>query len=322
MKASNVKDTAGEGVEATVNGVQVQVGSRRLAKRMGWGMGEGQQSAARACLGPLASLFGTSGVNKEEMLNLDKQITEMEESGQTVCYLGIAGRLAAVFSVADAPRPEAAQAVTDLRGYGVEVVMLTGDRQLTAKAIAKQLSVKTVKAELLPEDKVKAVSELKDEFRSSPCLPCLSSREGAVAMVGDGINDAAALAASSVGIAMGAAGTQVALESAHVILMDSDLSKLVLSVRLGRYAVRKIKQNISFAMISKLVMVAITMAGFASLWGAILADLGAMLVVTINASMVLGLRRQTPEARHLGHGSMSEDLEQGALSKAPLPAKI
>jgi len=299
LKAADMTDTAGEGVEAFINGVRVQVGSRRLAVRMGWGLGAASQGQAKSCLAPITSLFGRSPAEAQQaLIQIDQQVAEMEGAGQTVCYLGVQGSLALVFGVADAPRPEAAQAVKDLRSYGVETVMLTGDRKATAEAIAKQLGITKVKAELLPENKVEAVMQLKEEFRSHGCC---SSQEGTIAMVGDGINDAAALAASSVGVAMGAAGTQVAMENAHVVLMDSDLMKLVLSVKLGRYACRKIKQNISFAMASKVVMVGLTFAGYASLWGAILADLGAMLIVTVNASMVLSMRRQETKPAH-GHG--------------------
>jgi len=289
FKSEDMVDTAGEGVSAKVNGVSVQVGSRRLAKRMGWGM-VASEKASQACLFSITNLFGSSPAkSKQSLMELDKDVQTMEESGYTVCYLGVAGNLALVFGVADAPRPEAAQAVIDLKKYGVETVMLTGDRETTAKAIAKMLGITNVKAELLPEDKVSAVKELKHEFRRKGCF---GSSEGQIAMVGDGINDAAALANSSVGIAMGAAGTQVAMENAHVVLMDSDLLKLGRSVRLGRYAVTKIKQNIAFALVSKLVMVGITLGGYASLWGAILADLGAMLIVTVNASMVLSERKK------------------------------
>jgi len=305
FKAEDMVDTAGEGVSANVHGVLVQVGSRRLAKRMGWGMFD-SENASQVCLGPIAKLFGRSPAqSKQSLMSLDQDVQTMEESGYTVCYLGVAGNLALVFGVADAPRPEAAQAVIDLKKYGVETVMLTGDRQTTAKAIAKVLGITHVKAELLPEDKVAAVTQLKEDFR---CKDWFGNSEGLIAMVGDGINDAAALANSSVGIAMGAAGTQVAMENAHVVLMDSDLLKLGRSVRLGRYAVTKIKQNIAFALVTKLVMVGITLGGYASLWGAILADLGCMLVVTVNASMVLSERKQP--SQHCSEKSVNLDKQE------------
>merc|ERR1719412_2224658 len=121
--------------------------------------------------------------------------------------------------------------------------MLTGDRRATAEAVAAALGVQAVRAELLPEGKVAAMTELKRKERVDDSWASWlwwQRKRGGVAMVGDGINDAAALAASNVGIAMGATGTQVAMESAEVVLMDSDLMKLVLSVRLGKYASRKI----------------------------------------------------------------------------------
>jgi len=302
---TDMVDRAGEGVEAVVKGSRVQVGSRRLASRMGW-VGSDGTNVEGACL-PFRYLFSnrTAAASSQKdgaYGDFEQRIVEMESLGQTVCYLGVDGKLAAVFGVADAPRAEAKEAVAMMRAYGVEVVMLTGDRRLTAEAVARQLGVTNIKAELLPEDKVTAITTLKAECESRKRrFPCLPATGGGVGMVGDGINDAAALAASTIGIAMGAAGTQVAMENAHVILMDSDLMKLVLSVKLGRYAVRKIKQNISFAVVSKVVMVGLTFGGYASLWGAILADLGAMLLVTLNSSMVLGQRKQKQEGH--AHGN-------------------
>jgi len=263
LTADDFQDTAGEGVSAVVNGCKVQVGSRRLANKLGW-----------------------LDANATLPQDFHKQIQELEESACTICYLGLDGRFVAVLGVADAPREEAREAVGKLQALGVETVILTGDQQRSADAVGKNMGITNVRAALLPKDKVDAVQQLK--------------AKGQVGMVGDGINDAAALAASDVGIAMGAAGTQVALENAHVALMDSDLRKLVISIRLGRYAVRKIKQNVAFAVFSKLVMVVITMIGYASLWGAIIADLGAMLLVTLNASMVLNQRK---DANKHGHES-------------------
>jgi len=267
-----------------VKGTRVQVGSRRLARRMGWV--DGVAGSEAACMPSVASLwpFGSAATAKAAPSDLDEQVKKMGTNAQTVCYLGLNGQLAAVFGVADAPRPEARQAVRDFAALGVDVIMLTGDRNTTAMAVASQLGIQKVRSELLPEDKVTAVRSLKEEYKTR-------SLRG-VAMIGDGVNDAAALAASTVGVAMGAAGTQVAVESAHVVLMDSDLNKLVLAIQLGRHAVFKIKQNIAFSVVSKVAMLVITFAGYASLWGAIAADVGAMLIVVLNSSLVLSQRRK------------------------------
>lgn len=286
-QAAEVVERPGEGVEAIVDGKVVNVGSRRLAQRMGWlnmttdlrSAGRGSSSAC--CFPSLASARPLPSLDPE----IEKQVSVMEGQGFTVCYLGIDGCLAAIFGVADAPRAETPAAMRGLGELGIESVMLTGDRQKTAEVIAMQLGVGRVQAELLPQDKVSAVQALKKERSSFRWL-------GGVAMVGDGVNDAAAMAASTVGVAMGAAGTQVAVETAHVVLMDSDLTKLVLAVRLGRHAVGKIKQNIAFSIVSKAAMLVLTFSGFASLWGAILADLGAMLIVTVNSSTVMSMRKQ------------------------------
>jgi len=298
LDATELRDIAGEGVEARVQSVRVQVGSRRMAQRMGW---VNAGSVRVSCL-PRFTAFGRSGDQTNANEDIEQQVKEMESLGQTVCYLGVNGALGAIFGVADAPREGAKDAVAQLRKRGIDVVMLTGDRKATAVAIAGQLGVDKVEAELMPEDKMTAVRKLKEECAANGRSLCSFGRHGTVAMVGDGINDAAALAASDVGVAMGAAGTQVAVENAQVVLMDSDLAKLVLAIDLGRHAVTKIKQNLSFALVSKVVMVGLTLAGYASLWGAIAADLGAMLAVTLNASTVLAKRREVakPGAAHGG----------------------
>jgi Cd2+/Zn2+-exporting ATPase len=163
-----------------------------------------------------------------------------------------------------------------LKDLGVQhTLLLTGDNRSTAKAIAERIGIDGYRAELLPEDKVAAVHELVDSY-------------GSVGMVGDGINDAPALATATVGIAMGVAGTDAALETADVALMSDDLSKLPLAVRLGRRALRLVKQNITFAILLKIVFIALTPLGLTTLWMAVLADMGASLLVIFNGLRALG----------------------------------
>jgi len=203
--------------------------------------------------------------------------------GATVLWVGNDEKLLAVCSVADAPKPEAKKAVAAMMEIGLDLVMLTGDVARTAAAVGTAVGISAVHASLKPEDKIQAVLGLRRDV-------------GVVAMVGDGINDVPSLAAANVGIAMGAAGRPAALEAADIVLMDSDLEKLVLAVRLGRTVLRKIRQNIIFAVVSKFVMVVSTLLGFASLWGAIAVDVGAMLVVTLNGTSVMAMRRRKSES--------------------------
>jgi Cd2+/Zn2+-exporting ATPase len=157
----------------------------------------------------------------------------------------------------------------ELRAAGIrELVILTGDAEAPARRVAEELGV-GYRAQLLPEDKVEAVREL-------------VRRHGAAGMVGDGVNDAPALAASSVGFAMGAAGTDVALETADVALMQDDLPKLAEAVRLSRAAERVIKQNIAVSVAIKGVFVLLAPFGLVALWVAVLADMGTSLAVTLN----------------------------------------
>ena len=147
--------------------------------------------------------------------------------------------------------------------------MLTGDNPTTAAAIAAQTGIDDVRANLLPEEKLAAVGDLLREY-------------SAVGMVGDGINDAPALAKSSIGFAMGAAGSDIALETADVALMQDDLRKLPLFLQLGKSTVRVLWQNIIFAIAIKLVFFALALAGVATLWMAVFADMGASLIVVFN----------------------------------------
>ena len=211
----------------------------------------------------------------DETPGLRTRLDALEGVGHTVVVLGRGEEVCGLIALADTPRPQARQALADLRARGVErLVMLTGDNAATARAIAERVGVDEVRAELLPADKLTAVEEL-------------VARYGTVAMVGDGVNDAPAMARASFGVAMGAVGSDAAIETADVALMTDDLSRLPWLVAHGRRTVAVIQQNIVFALALKAVFVVLTFAGAATLWGAIAADVGAALLVVANALRLL-----------------------------------
>jgi len=196
-----------------------------------------------------------------------------------VVAIGSDEHVCGLISVADGVRPEAVRAVRELRGAGVRsVVMLTGDNEGTAQAVAELVGVDEVHAELLPEDKVQAVQELVRKHRH-------------VAMVGDGVNDAPAMAVATLGIAMGAVGSDAAIETADVALMTDDLGRLPWLIRHSRRTRRTIQWNISFALAVKAAFMALAFANLATLWMAIAADMGASLVVIFNSLRLLQGRR-------------------------------
>ncbi len=207
-----------------------------------------------------------------------KQVHDLQQEGKTAMIVGSGDGFLGIIAVADEVRKSSKDAILELKRAGIErTVMLTGDNEQTARAIAAKLGVDDYRAELLPEDKVAAVKELNHQY-------------GEVAMVGDGINDAPALATATVGIAMGGAGTDTALETADIALMADDLSKLPFAVRLSRSALRVIKQNIGFSLVIKLVAVLAVFPGWLTLWLAIIADMGATILVTLNGIRLLRLR--------------------------------
>jgi len=207
----------------------------------------------------------------QETAEVHERAEEMSAEGRSVVVIGNDRHACGLVAIADEIRPEAREALDGLARLGIEhVEMLTGDNEETAHAIARRLGLSTVRAELLPEDKVAAVEEL-------------ASRYSVVAMVGDGVNDAPAMARASFGIAMGAAGSDVAIETADIALLSEDLRRLPWLVNHGRRTLRIIRQNIAVALAVKALFVALTFAGFASLWAAIAADMGASLVVIFNA---------------------------------------
>ncbi len=206
-------------------------------------------------------------------------------AGRTVVAVGDENSVWGLIAIADAVRPEAKRIVAELHAAGVErVVMLTGDNRATAEVIARETGVDEIQAELLPEDKVAAIERLVGQFHE---------RGGAVAMIGDGVNDAPAMARADLGVAMGAMGSDAAIETADVALMSDDLSKLPWLIRHSKATLAIIRQNIGFSLAVKLLFTGLTIAGFASLWGAIAADVGASLLVVLN-----GLRLLTRGQQH------------------------
>jgi Cd2+/Zn2+-exporting ATPase len=179
-----------------------------------------------------------------------------------------------VVGVSDQARPEARRAITDLHRTGVaNVVMLTGDHPGAARAIGAAVGVDDVRAGLLPQDKAQAISDLRSA--------------GMVAMVGDGINDAPALALADVGIAMGRGATDVALETADIALMREDLGAVVEAISLSQRTLAIIRQNVTISFLIKAVALGLGVAGFVSLWIAVAADVGASLLVTLNGLRLL-----------------------------------
>ncbi|MET3855997.1 heavy metal translocating P-type ATPase [Rhizobium sp. OAE497] len=222
--------------------------------------------------GEQLDLFSPAAVREQLSPEQDSAIQALNDQGKTVSILLVNGAIAGVIAMRDEPRDDAAAGLKALTARGVKVVMLTGDNVRTAKAIGEQLGIE-VRAELMPEDKQRIVSELK--------------REGfTVAKVGDGINDAPALAAADIGIAMGG-GTDVALETADAAILHGRVGDVASMIALSQRTMRNIFQNITIALGLKAVFLVTTISGITGLWPAILADTGATVLVTINALRLL-----------------------------------
>lgn len=217
-----------------------------------------------------------------EQMEITKQITakikQFEEAGKTVILLGTKKEILGIFAAADQVRKNSGTIMKKLAKYGIRrTVLLTGDNQATGHAIGQQLHIDEIRAELLPEDKLTAIKSLQQTY-------------GYVGMVGDGINDAPALATASVGIAMGGVGTDTALETADIALMADDLEQLPNTIALSRKTLRVIKQNISFSLLVKLIALLLVIPGWLTLWLAIFADVGATLIVVLNSMRLMKVR--------------------------------
>ena len=208
-----------------------------------------------------------------------KNYEKLQEQGKTVMIFGTAQNILAIIAVADELRKSSSEVIAKLHQLGIEhTIMLTGDNIRTAKSIGEQVGVTDIKGDLMPQDKLDYIKELKEKY-------------GKVAMVGDGVNDAPALASATVGIAMGGAGTDTALETADVALMGDDLKKLPFIVNLSRKTLKIIKQNITFSLGIKLLALLLMLPGWLTLWIAIVADMGATLLVTLNGLRLMKIKK-------------------------------
>jgi len=212
-----------------------------------------------------AEFFKEMGHNISEITDIQR----LRNQGNTVILIGTEKKIAGLIAIRDEIRPESKNAINELKKMGIRIVMLTGDNALTAKAIARHLQIDEVKADLKPEDKIKAIEELKAEH-------------GEVAMVGDGINDAPALAKATVGIAMGTAGTDAAIEAADIALMADDLGKVIFALKLGRKARKVSRQNIVFSLVLLSVLVPSALAGFLTVALAVLVHESSELLAVAN----------------------------------------
>ena len=245
LPVTSFESLTGRGVKAVVENRRYYVGNHRLIEEL-------------SICGP----------------RVEQALKQLEQEGKTAVVLTTESEPLCVFGVADTLRDHSVEAIGDLHALGVASMMLTGDNQTTASAIAAKAGIDNARGGLLPEDKLAAIDDL-------------LRRYGQVGMVGDGINDAPALAKASIGFAMGAAGTDTAIETADVALMDDDLRKLPQFIRLSRDTSRVLRQNISLAIGIKAVFFVLALAGQATLWMAVFADMGASLIVVFNGLRLL-----------------------------------
>jgi Cd2+/Zn2+-exporting ATPase len=235
-----VEEIPGHGVTALVDGVSVSAGNDKLMARLGF----------------LPSALTEVGT-----------VVHVAKNGQ---YLGRA-------VISDVAKPTAAKAIADLKARGIKTVMLTGDSQLVGQAVAAQLGLDEVHAQLLPAEKVEQVEALLKT----------TSQKGALAYVGDGVNDAPVLSRADIGIAMGAMGSDAAIEAADIVLMDDDPAKLITAMDISKKCLAIVRQNIVLALGVKALCLILGALGIANMWAAVFADVGVAVLAILNASRML-----------------------------------
>ena len=241
-RVTDVKEIAGRGVQAVVDGRTVLAGNQKLMDQF--------------------------------QISFEDRCRHMG----TIIHVAVDGEYAGHIVISDQPKPEAAQALSDLKAAGVRrTVMLTGDAQSAAEGVARELGLDEFHAELLPGDKVDQVERL---------LAQKQPKENLV-FVGDGINDAPVLSRADIGVAMGALGSDAAIEAADIVLMDDDLSKLAQAVRIARKTLSIVRQNIVFALAVKGLVLVLSALGYVGMWWAVFADVGVSVLAILNASRML-----------------------------------
>ncbi|MER1998316.1 MAG: heavy metal translocating P-type ATPase [Lysinibacillus sp.] len=246
LKASNFQSVTGKGAYATVNEEKVFVGS------IEW-------------------------LISDRSTTVSEIVDRFAQEGKSVIGVATEQHVLGIIAIADAVRKESRAVIKQLTQLNIETLMLTGDDKVTATAIAQELQIEHVQANLLPEQKLTAIQQLASENKK-------------VAMLGDGVNDAPALASANVGIAMGAAGTDAALETADIVLMSDDLKKLPFTIQLSKKTLRIIQQNITFALGLKIIALLLVIPGWLTLWIAIFADIGATLLVILNSLRLVSFK--------------------------------
>lgn len=263
--ATGVSSVTGRGVRAVVHGAEVLIGS-------------------------VALFDATGGVDAPTL----ESVRQLQSAGRTIMIVKQGGRFLGVLGVMDTPRAVARDAVAALLGAGIRrAIMLSGDNQLVADSVARQVGLTEAWGDLMPEDKVSAIEKLRTE-------------EGRVAMVGDGVNDAPALAHATVGIAMGAAGSDVALETADIALMGDDLSKLPVVIGLSRQASRIIRQNLFLSLGMVAFLIPATIVGYVGIGIAVVLHEGSTLIVVANALRLLRYRA-SPAVRQSANSNSPQD---------------
>ncbi len=214
----------------------------------------------------------------DQSLTFKTTYEKLQRQGKTVLIFGTESEILAIIAVADEVRSTSQKVITQLHEAGIKhTIMLTGDNETTAQTIGQEVGVTEIKGALMPQDKLDYIKSLKNSYQK-------------VAMVGDGVNDAPALAAASVGIAMGGAGTDTALETADVVLMGDGLEKLPFLIRLSRKTSGVIKQNLTLSLAIKLIALLLIVPGWLTLWLAIVADMGATILVTLNGLRLMKIK--------------------------------